>query len=206
MKSIARKLHWDNIYQNNAMDEVGWFQRIPELSLAYLSELKIEVQASIIDIGGGDGFFVDFLLEKGYTDISILDISHTAVDRVKKRLGSNASKVNWIIADSVNFTSAKRFDFWHDRASFHFLTDEDDVDKYIMNAYEYIVKGGYLVIGAFSEKGPSKCSGIPIHQYSRESLSKRFEDYFTLISCKETDHRTPSDTIQNYVFCSFYKK
>jgi len=141
----------------------------------------------------------------GYEDITVLDISEKAIDRARQRLGDKADKVKWIVEDITHFVPTESYDFWHDRAAFHFLTSEDDIAGYLKKVKENINPDGILVIGTFSEQGPKKCSGIEIKQYSELSLTNQFKDYFNKINCHSVNHRTPSDTTQNFVFCSFRK-
>jgi SAM-dependent methyltransferase len=198
--------HWDKLYKTKAEDEVSWFQPYPKTSIEFLELFQLPLSAKIIDIGGGDSHFVDVLLDKGYQNIWVLDISATAIERAKKRLGERASKVHWIVSDVTDFVAPVQFDFWHDRAAFHFLTTEDNIYKYISIAEDAIKQNGYLILGTFSENGPKKCSGLEIKQYSETSLSARFEVAFDRIKCIGEDHKTPFNTIQNFLFCSFRKK
>lgn len=205
MEGFNRKEHWENIYQTKSMDEVSWYQPKPETSLDLVEKFNLPKTAKIIDVGCGDSFFVDYLLELGFQNITVLDISEAAIDRAKTRLGEKAILVEWIIEDVANFQPAEKYDFWHDRAAFHFLTDEEDVEKYVDTVSKYVENEGFLVVGTFSEQGPKKCSGIDITQYSENSLKKIFDQDFENIKCFTIDHKTPFDTIQNFVFCSFRK-
>ncbi len=146
------------------------------------------------------------LLDKGYQNIWVLDISANAIERAKKRLGKKASKVHWIVSDVTDFEPSVQFDFWHDRAAFHFLTTEDKVYKYVSLPEDAINHNGYLILGTFSETGPDKCSGLQVKQYSEVSMSARFEIAFDRIKCIREDHITPFNTKQNFLFCSFKKK
>ncbi len=195
----------ENIYQTRKLHEVSWYEPIPETSLDFLKRFDVPKSAKIIDIGGGDSFLFDHLLNKGFEDITVLDISEAAIKRTKKRLGNRARKVKWIIADAVEFQHTEQYDFWHDRAAFHFLTDEREISNHIDRAHKSINKTGLLVIGTFSEQGPSKCSEIEIKQYSENSMTERFRSFFEKIECINIEHRTPVDTVQNFVFCSFKK-
>ncbi|PVD51522.1 SAM-dependent methyltransferase [Terrimonas sp.] len=205
MNSIDRKKHWENIYQTKQLNEVSWYQPTPETSLDFIKQFNLPVTAKIIDIGGGDSFLVDHLLDMGYQDITVLDISQVAIDRAKQRLGVKSKKVKWIVADAADFKPAEQYDFWHDRAAFHFLTSEQDISNYITTAKQYIHPSGILVIGTFSEQGPKKCSGIEIKQYSETTMTSRLKNFFEKIKCITVDHKTPSGAIQNFVFCSFRK-
>lgn len=166
MEKINRQNHWENIYLNKAANEVSWHQDVPATSIQFIQALQIPTSAKIIDIGGGDSLLIDHLIKMNYTDLSVLDISETAIIKAKKRLGENAEKVNWIISDVNDFKPTEIYDFWHDRATFHFITEENEIANYIQLAYKNISINGKLVLGTFSENGPKKCSGITIKQYS----------------------------------------
>lgn len=205
MENFDRKKHWENIYQTKEVKDVSWFQPTPETSLDFFKQFNVPTTAKVIDIGGGDSFLVDHLLDLGYQDISVLDISAAAIDRAKQRLGDKAKNVKWIVADAATFKPTEKYDFWHDRAAFHFLTDEQEIANYLQIAQESINPTGILVIGTFSEQGPKKCSGIEIKQYSETTMTDQLKKYFEKIKCITVDHLTPFDTIQNFVFCSFRK-
>jgi len=199
------KTHWEKIYNTKQLSEVSWYQPRPEVSLAFVNELKIAKDAAIIDVGGGDSYFVDQLLQMGYTDITVLDISKSAISRAKERLGDAAKRVNWIVSDIKDLSVDKKFDFWHDRAAFHFLTTEEEVQQYLSVAEKHLSPSGKMVIGTFSTSGPEKCSGLPVKQYNEESLSGLLSRWFQKIKCISVDHTTPFNTIQNFLFCSFKK-
>ena len=141
----------------------------------------------------------------GYQDITVLDISESALRRARKRLGTLADKVKWIVADVATFVPTGQYDFWHDRAAFHFLTEEQDIASYLENAQRSIMPDGMLILGTFSKQGPQKCSGIEIKQYSESTMTTRLRKFFEKIKCITVDHKTPFDTIQNFTFCSFRK-
>lgn len=205
MEEFNRKEHWESIYKTKELKDVSWYQPIPKTSLDFLKQFNIPTTAKIIDVGGGDSFLVDHLLNLGYQDITVLDISEKALNKVKLRLGSLSDKVKWIVADASNFTPTEKYDFWHDRAAFHFLTQKEDIETYVKTVQQSIQPDGILVIGTFSEVGPKKCSGIEIKQYSKKGLKEQFKKYFEKIKCITVDHKTPFDSIQNFVFCSFRK-
>lgn len=203
MEVFDRKKHWENVYQTKAFNEVSWYQPIPETSLDFITQFNVPVTAKIIDIGGGDSFLVDHLIDRGYMDLTVLDISATAIEKAKQRLGKKAEKVKWLVTDIATFQPTEQYDFWHDRAVFHFLTNETDISNYLDIAQKNLSALGLLVIGTFSEQGPKKCSGIEIKQYSENSMTERLIKYFDKIRCITIDHKTPFGTIQNFVFCSF---
>ena len=206
MEPLNRKNHWENIYQTKKLSDVSWYQPIPETSLTFFKQFEVPKDAKIIDVGGGDSFLVDHLLDLGYQNITVLDISETAIKRAKNRLGDQAEMVTWITEDVSTFTSTQKYDLWHDRAAFHFLTNQSDISNYVEIASRSLHPDGILILGTFSETGPKKCSGIEIKQYSKEGLVETFDSFFTCIECVNIDHKTPFDTIQNFTFCSFRKR
>lgn len=200
---MDKKEHWENIYQTKKLTEVSWYQQVPQTSLDLLKEYNVPYNAKIIDIGGGESFFVDHLLKLGYSDITVLDISEEAIIKTKKRLGKDAVKVNWIVSDVADFRPVFKYDFWHDRAAFHFLTDSENINAYLKAVKQGLTENGILVIGTFSESGPTKCSGITIKQYSKDSLIEQFSSGFKILNSFTTDHITPFDTVQNFIFGIF---
>ncbi len=203
---MSNKTHWETVFETKTETEFSWFQEYPKTSVDFLELFDLPLDANIIDIGGGDSHFVDALIAKGYTNIYVLDISAKALDRARTRLGEKAALVHWIESDVVDFKPDIQFDFWHDRAAFHFLTSEDKIDTYVQLAENSIRKNGYLILGTFSIDGPRKCSGLEIKQYTEASLSDRFEIKFDRIKCIHEEHLTPFNTTQNFVFCSFKRK
>lgn len=200
------KQHWENVFSTKKENEVSWFQPYPQTSMDFVESVNLPFDAKIIDVGGGDSHFVDALLDKGYQNIWVLDISAKAIERAKEGLGKRATQINWIISDITEFKPPVQFDFWHDRAAFHFLTTEAKIKKYVSIAEEAIKENGYLVVGTFSEKGPDKCSGLEIKKYSEAGMTSKFQPGFTKIKCITEDHRTPFNTLQNFLFCSFRRK
>jgi trans-aconitate methyltransferase len=202
--NTSNKTHWETIYTTKQPHEVSWTQETPSISLELIESMNIPTSASIIDVGGGDSKLVDVLLEKGFTDITVLDISAAAIDRAKTRLGANANLVNWVVSDILEFKTNKRFDVWHDRAAFHFQTEETSIQQYIE-----LVKNlatDKIIVGTFSVDGPKKCSGLEVKQYEEKTMKYLFEENnFRNIECKREDHITPSGNIQNFIFCSFHK-
>lgn len=205
MENSNRKSHWENIYQTKNLTDVSWYQSKPVTSLSFFDKFKVPKNAKIIDIGGGDSLLVDFLLDKGYTDLTVLDISESSLKKAQNRLGNRAILVKWIVSDVTEFIPSEKYDFWHDRAAFHFLTNHSEIQNYLKNINDNVANLGILVLGTFSEKGPNKCSGIAIKQYSKKSLVKTIGNYFKKVVCLTENHVTPFDTIQNFVYCSFIK-
>lgn len=202
--SIARKDHWENVYNTKSPEQVSWTQDIPQISLDFIHSFGMDKSASIIDIGGGDSKLVDCLLQEGYENITVLDISSIALERAKSRLGDKASRVSWIVSDITEFQPANQYHIWHDRAAFHFLKDESQISRYVEIASASVTQ--FLTIGTFSKSGPLKCSGLEISQYDEHSLLQRFENNFVKLRCLTQDHITPFNTVQNFLFCSFKRK
>jgi ubiquinone/menaquinone biosynthesis C-methylase UbiE len=204
MEANSRKEHWEKVFTEKKLTEVSWYQPNPKTSIDLIKATGLGKDARIIDIGAGDSMLIDLLLEEGYTNIYALDISHHALERAKKRLGSKADQVHWVVSDITEFESNVQFDFWHDRAAFHFLTEEADIEKYLKIATKAVK--GYLSIGTFSPSGPKKCSNLEIKQYSGGDLKEIFAKYFENINCFEESHTTPSGNNQDFTFCLFKKK
>ncbi|CAM2879401.1 SAM-dependent methyltransferase [Chryseobacterium flavum] len=203
MISSDNKDHWENVYETKNPDQVSWTQKKPQTSLDFINSFGMKKNASIIDVGGGDSNLVDYLLEEGYENITVLDISERALERAKQRLGAKAGKVKWIVTDVTAFEPPESYDIWHDRAAFHFLTTPEQVSDYLKIAGKYV--NNCIVLGTFSTNGPLKCSGLEIQQYDENSLAEKFKTSFEKIKCITEDHITPFNTTQNFIFCSFRK-
>ena len=200
---MSNKTHWENIYDTKLPNEVSWTQEKPETSLQLIANCKLPKTAKIIDIGGGDSNLVDHLLEQGFENITVLDISEKAIERAKLRLGKASQKVKWIVSDITEFHPNETYDVWHDRATFHFLTETEQIEK-----YKKLIQGyanNQLIMATFSNNGPLKCSGLEIKQYAIEDLVNLFCNEFKIIDSFYQDHQTPFYTMQNFVFCSFKK-
>jgi 2-polyprenyl-3-methyl-5-hydroxy-6-metoxy-1,4-benzoquinol methylase len=201
-----RKQHWEQVYETKSFEQVSWFQDVPQTSIDFFKQASLPTDAHIIDAGGGESRFVDFLLQEGYTNITVLDISEKAIERKRTALGEQASTVKWIVSDIATFSPTEKYDFWHDRATFHFLTAGEEITRYVQTIKEAVNPNGYLLIGTFAKDGATKCSGLTITQYSEEELVGKFDSDFDKITCLPTEHATPFETIQRFVFCMFRKK
>jgi len=206
MTEADRQTHWQNVYRQKGEQEVSWTQADPQPSLGLIERFANTPQAAIIDIGGGASRLVDALLVRGFDKVTVLDLSEAALEAAKLRIGPAAGKAQWIAADVTAWQPPRAFDIWHDRAAFHFLTTEEKIHKYVSIAECAIRTNGYLILGTFSEAGPDHCSGLAVRQYSQPSMSARFEKAFERIRCVTEDHKTPFNTVQNFLFCSFRRK
>jgi hypothetical protein len=200
---MSTKSHWEKIYSEKSPQEVSWTQEIPETSIEFFNEFKLSKTSPIIDVGGGESKFVDYLLEEGYQDISVLDISENAIKRAMDRLGKKSKNIKWIVCDINDFKPMKKYALWHDRAVFHFLTSDININKYVENVKLYSEN---FIVGTFSTSGPKKCSGLDITQYNKSLLSKLFEEFMAIKKIEHINHITPFETTQNFIFCSFSAK
>ncbi|MCK1759375.1 class I SAM-dependent methyltransferase [Bradyrhizobium sp. 137] len=200
-----RRAHWDNVYATKGEAEVSWFQNSPATSLAMIRAANLDREAAIIDIGGGASRLVDALLQDGYRDVAVLDLSANALDVAKKRLGAAASVVEWIVADVTTWRSAKTYDLWHDRAAFHFLTESRDRAAYVERLRSALAPGGYVIIATFAPDGPEQCSGLPVQRHDSVSLAAELGPDFKLIETRSEIHHTPWHSTQAFQFSRFQR-
>lgn len=202
--TLDRKTHWETVYETKNPDQVSWTQETPKTSLEFIHSFGLDKAAKIIDIGGGDSTLVDYLIDEGFENVTVLDISAKSLEKAKNRLGAKANKVNWIVSDIMEFDPQTTYDVWHDRATFHFLTTRHEIKQYVKTARKSVK--GFLTIGTFSEHGPKKCSGLDIRQYNEHELTSELEIGFKKLKCVKEDHLTPFDTKQSFLFCSFKRQ
>jgi SAM-dependent methyltransferase len=202
--TVDNKKHWETIYKTKNPGQVSWTQETPKISLEFIKSFGPSKNAKIIDIGGGDSKLVDYLLDQGFKNITVLDISAKSLEKAKIRLGEKANKVTWIVSDITEFEPETTYDIWHDRASFHFLTTAEQIKKYMKTARKSI--NTFLIVGTFSKNGPEKCSGLEIKKYDEKELTSEFKNGFNKIKCVTADHLTPFGTTQNFLFCGFKKQ
>jgi len=196
------KSHWEQVYSTKASDAVSWYQPHASVSLSLIRETGIDLDAPIIDVGGGASTLVDDLLDLGYSALSILDLSEAALDAAASRLGARGDGVRWLEADITRTTFPEAsIELWHDRAVFHFLNAADDRAAYVRALSQAVKPGGHLIIGTFAENGPEKCSGLPVQRYSAQGLYSQFSAAFELVKTATEAHQTPSGSIQAFVYC-----
>lgn len=200
-----KRSHWQGIYSSKADNEVSWYQQNPETSLNLIQSLSLDKKAAIIDVGGGNSELSAKLQRAGFQNLSVLDISAKAIERSKAKL-DEPQTTEWIVSDILDFQAPRSYQLWHDRATFHFLTDEPAVKTYLRKAGKAIAVGGYLILATFSKSGPEKCSGLSITQYDAEMLDSLFQDDFKMIRSFEETHHTPFGTQQNFVYAVFQKR
>ncbi|MES2063397.1 MAG: class I SAM-dependent methyltransferase [Bacteroidota bacterium] len=203
---MDRKGHWETVYQTKQLSEVSWFEPIPQTSLEIINDFRLPKNAAIIDIGGGDSLMADHLIALGYTNITVLDISGEAIERAKKRLGESAGLVTWIVSDILLFDYTQKYDLWHDRATFHFLTERSEQQTYLKKMLQSLLPNAYITLSTFAIDGPQKCSGLQIQQYSERTLAELFGVFFEKLDCFHKEHTTPFNTKQEFIYCSFQNK
>lgn len=201
-----RTTHWQNVYATKGEAEVSWFQNRPTISLDMIRAANPDHGAAIIDIGGGASRLVDALLQDGYRDIAVLDLSANALHAAKKRIGAAASKVDWIVADATTWRPMKTYDVWHDRAAFHFLTDPHDRAAYVERLRSAIAPGGHVVIATFAPDGPETCSGLPVQRHDSTSLAAELGPEFALVETRSETHHTPWNSTQAFQFSRFWRR
>ena len=199
---MDKKQHWENVYQTKNGDEVSWYREHLDTSIKMILSTGVGKEAAIVDIGGGNSTLVDDLLDHGFVDVSVLDISGKAIRDSIKRLGSSSTRVNWIEADITKVDLPEsHFDVWHDRAVFHFLTDAEDRRRYVDRVMRSVKPGGHIVVASFGLEGPEKCSGLNVVRYSPDTMHDEFGDSFDLVNSVEETHNTPFGTTQEFVYC-----
>lgn len=200
------KNHWENVYQAKKPAEVSWYQTHPTVSLELIALTGIDHASKIIDVGGGASILVDQLLDKGFKNLSVLDISSKSIDYARSRLGKRAENVNWIEANILQVKLPSTYDLWHDRAVFHFLTSPEDRREYIKVMGKGVRPGGHVIIATFSLAGPPKCSGLQVERYSPDKLQEEIGDKFILVKNVDETHITPAQIRQEFVYCYFKKR
>jgi|SRR5215469_14299800 len=194
--------HWEKIYAEKAPTAVSWYRQHLETSLELIERVAADRSSSIIDVGGGESTLVDDLLARGYEDITVLDISRTAIDANRKRLGEVSDRVHWLVADiAQGELPPARYDVWHDRAVFHFLTVLDERVAYVRQVARAVKSGGYVIVSTFGPEGPARCSGLGVVRYDAESLHREFGVHFRLLGSSKELHQTPFGTTQQFMYC-----
>ncbi len=203
MTNLDRHAHWENVYQTKGERDVSWFQETPEISLDLIRATGVTAEAAIIDIGGGASRLVDALLRQGFQAVTVLDVSEAALEASKARLGPAGAKVSWIVSDVTTWTPQARYDLWHDRAAFHFLTDPKDRAAYAERVLRAVRPGGHVIIGTFALDGPERCSGLPVVRHDSASLAQALGPHFELLESRSHAHQTPMGTTQRFQFSCF---
>lgn len=196
----ASREHWEQVYQARQHDEVSWYQAHPATSLRFIEASGLPRDAPIVDVGGGASRLVDCLLERGFNDLTVIDVAPSALQQARARLGERADGVDWIEADVTAFSPSRRYHLWHDRAVFHFLVTDEARAAYLAALRAGLAPGGTLVLAAFATGGPRRCSGLPVRQYDGPTLCAEFGDEFELLDATRTVHHTPGDIEQLFAW------
>ena len=201
--SGEKHAHWNEVYATKGADKVSWFQPRAEMSMRLIAAAGATEDTAIIDIGGGSSVLIDQLLDGDFSDVTVLDISERALKGSAERLGARAAEVHWIVGDILAWMPARAYDIWHDRAVFHFLTDERDRAAYRATLLRGLHPHGTVILGTFAEDGPEKCSGLPVHRWSAEALAAELGPGFRLIEALRETHRTPGGAGQPFTWARF---
>jgi SAM-dependent methyltransferase len=201
-----RIAHWEGVYSTKGEKEVSWFQEDPAISVELIKQTGATRDSAIIDIGGGASRLVDALLNDGYRDITVLDLSAAALEMAKGRIGPAGAQVAWIVADVTTWKPARTYEVWHDRAAFHFLTNADDRRAYLNCLQSATAPGAQVIIGTFALDGPEKCSGLPVQRYDSKSLADELGPSFELADTRRENHRTPWNSSQSFQFSRFRRR
>jgi len=196
--TLDKKAHWDHIYDSKPIDTVSWYQSVPKTSLMLFNEYDVQDDAAILDVGGGQSLLSEHLLKMGFQDLTVLDISEAALKIAQKRMGSMSFDISWVRSNILDFNPERSYDIWHDRATFHFLLDPMDIERYVAIAAKALQPGGLLFLSTFSMNGPKQCSGMDVKHYSEALMQETFQEHFELIEAFQEDHFTPSGGIQNF--------
>jgi ubiquinone/menaquinone biosynthesis C-methylase UbiE len=203
---MSEQAHWEKVYKTKSADNVSWFQEHATRSLEIIRSIGVKPDSRIIDVGGGASTLVDDLLADGFEHISVLDLSASALDVARKRLGPKGGKVEWIVGDIRHVELAQQsFDIWHDRAVFHFLTAPQDRLTYVQQVMKSVKPGGHVIVATFAHDGPEQCSGLPVARYAPEQLHGEFGPTFELVEHASEEHKTPWGSLQHFVYCHCLK-
>lgn len=203
MQNENRQAHWENVYARKGENEVSWFQENPSLSLELMAQVGANGASAIIDIGGGASRLVDHLADRGFEDVTVLDLSDAALRAARARLANRAARVHWIVADVSAWQPVKVYDVWHDRAAFHFLTEDRDRAAYVARLERSLKAGGHAIIATFAPDGPERCSGLPVVRYDAASLGRTLGPAFQLVDSRRQAHATPWGSSQSFQFSVF---
>ena len=194
--------HWEAIYGAKGSQGVSWYSPHLDRSLRFIDQARMSPDAAIIDVGGGASTLVDDLLARGYCNVTVLDLSEAAITEARTRLGTRSDQVTWIVGDITRVKLPKlRYDFWHDRAVFHFLTEEDDRRRYVARVQHALKPGGHIVVATFGLEGPERCSGLPVTRYSPQGIHDQFGAQFAKMGSDRELHHTPWGSEQEFVYC-----
>jgi trans-aconitate methyltransferase len=204
--SADRELHWQQAHAERTAESLTWYQEKPELSLAMIAATGLGRAAGIIDMGGGASTLADHLLDAGHSDITVLDIAASALAAARERLGERATGLTWLTADATDWTPARRYDIWHDRAVFHFLTEAAARRAYVERLEAALAEAGQAIFATFAPDGPERCSGLAVRRYDGESLGAELGPAFRLVESRSESHVTPGGVAQKFQYSRFARR
>ena len=203
MNTRDRQAYWEHVYATKGEKEVSWFQENPALSLELMRLVGATPTSAIIDIGGGASRLADALVLRGYADVTVLDLSEAALTCAQHRMGDEARRVHWLVADATTWEPTRSYDVWHDRAAFHFLTEDRDRKAYVATLRRSLRNDGHVIIGTFALDGPEKCSGLPVARHDAATLANALGVGFALVDTRREEHTTPWGSTQRFQFSTF---
>ena len=196
------KSHWERVYRTKLPTQVRWYQPHALRSLDLIRRVSPPPNGAIIDVGGGASTLTDDLLDAGYQDLTVLDLSGSALAQPRARLGARAGCVRWVEADVLNAPLPRAaYSVWHDRAVFHFLTEPADRASYVAQVRRAVRPGGFVLVATFADDGPTRCSGLDVHRYSPEALHAEFGAPFRQVASEREEHITPAGVLQAFTYC-----
>lgn len=199
---MAKRDHWNAVYDKKGSETVSWYRPHLDLSLEFIERSRVPLDAAILDVGGGASTLVDDLVSHGFTRVSVLDLSASAIDIARERLGPRADGVRWIVGDVTQVAlEPGAYDLWHDRAVFHFLREADERRRYVQQVLRALKPGGYAIVATFGPEGPEKCSGLEVARYSADEIHAEFGGAFEKIDSRTEVHETPWGSEQQFVYC-----
>ncbi len=205
MRLSLQQQHWEATYRDRLPESVTWYQERPALSLSLIEATGIGSDAAVVDVGGGCSRLVDHLLDEGYTNLTVLDLSSTAMRYARQRLGDSERNVTWVEADVLEYRFDTTFDVWHDRAVFHFLTDPVNRERYVARLNDAVSIGGHVIVATFGLDGPERCSGLPVQRYGPEALSQALGVDFEVVGMQYETHHTPTGATQQFLYGHFQR-
>ena len=200
-----RRAHWNSVYDTKSAHEVSWYQERPEKSLDLIEGAGIGPADAVIDVGGGASTLVDTLLDRGYRDLTVLDVSASALRQSQERLGTRATGVTWTVTDVTRFKPGRQYRAWHDRAVLHFLTEAPDRARYVEVLKSALELGAYAILATFGPDGPEKCSGLPVRRYTVDMMAELLGPGFALQHSELEEHTTPGGSAQQFLFSTWKK-
>jgi 2-polyprenyl-3-methyl-5-hydroxy-6-metoxy-1,4-benzoquinol methylase len=204
--AVDRRRHWDRVFDERGPTGVSWYERSPLMSLEMIGLAGIGTREAVLDVGGGASSLAGTLLARGFSDVTVLDLSEVALQASRAQLGPVGARVRWVHSDVLDWIPDRTYGLWHDRAVFHFLVDAEDRERYLTTARSAVRPGGHAVVGTFAEDGPATCSGLPVARYDAQALADAFGAGFALLGARRQEHRTPGGAVQSLTWVTMRRR